>query len=127
VRLARTNRNVDRVIVGNEALLRAELTVPELVKYIRRVRDQVQVPVSTAETWDVWLANPQLAEAVDFIAVQILPYWDGTRIDEAVESVFARYQQLRRTFPDKKIVLSEVGWPSDGRMRLDSVPNRVNQ
>ncbi|MGE0716191.1 MAG: glycosyltransferase [Alphaproteobacteria bacterium] len=127
VRLARTHRNVDRVIVGNESLLRRELTVPELIQYIKRVRDQIQVPVSTAETWDVWLANPQLAEAVDFIAVQILPYWDGTEIDQAVESVFARYQQMRRTFPDKKIVLSEVGWPSDGRMRLDSVPSRVNQ
>ena len=44
--------------------------------------------------------------AVDFIAVQILPYWDGTEIGQAVESVFQRYQQLRRTFPDKKIVLS---------------------
>jgi len=127
VRLARENSNVDRVIVGNEALLRGDVTIPELTAYIRRVKERVSVPVSTAETWDVWLANPELADAVDFIAVQILPYWDGTRIDEAVDSVISRYLQMRRTFPGKKIVLSEVGWPSEGRMRLEAKPGAVAQ
>ena len=78
IKLARANRNVDRIIVGNEALLRGEVTVDELIKYIRMVRRQVKVPVSTSEPWHIWLAHPELAKEVSYIAAHVLPYWEGT-------------------------------------------------
>jgi len=114
IRSARENPNVDRVIVGNEAILRGDLSVPALVADITRVKRKVRVPVSTAEPWHVWLRYPQLARHVDFITVHLLPYWEGVPAAQAVDYALARYDELRRAFPKKRIVIGEIGWPSRG-------------
>jgi exo-beta-1,3-glucanase (GH17 family) len=41
--------------------------------------------------------------------------------------VFDRYDLLRQTFPGKRIVVGEVGWPSDGVARGQAVPSLTNQ
>ena len=45
--------HIERVIVGNEVLLRNDLTVDELAAYLDEVRAKTKVPVSTAEPWHV--------------------------------------------------------------------------
>jgi len=127
ITMAREYRNVTRVLIGNEAILRADVTVDELVRYIRRVRTEVRVPVSTAEPWHVWLAHPELGREVDFIAIHILPYWEGIPADKAVTYAMQRYQQVKDAFPTKPVVITEFGWPSDGRMRRDAAPTTANQ
>ncbi len=123
----RVYRNIDRVIVGNESVLRGDLTVNELISYLRQVRKRVKVPVSTAEPWHVWLKYPQLAKEVDFIAIHILPYWEKIPAEHAVEWVVDRYQQVKRAFPKKHILLAEVGWPSGGNRLEVATPSLVNQ
>ena len=127
IRLARGNPNVRRVIVGNEAILRTDVTVPQAIEYIRRVKRQVNVPVSTAEPWHVWLNHPELVDAVDFIAVHILPYWEGVPVDQAVEYSLFRYNELHDRYPNKHILISEIGWPSDGPWRRGAEASLVNQ
>ncbi|WP_233144753.1 glycosyltransferase [Methyloprofundus sedimenti] len=119
--------NIVRTLVGNESLLRKEVTVDELIAYLKQVRKRTWRPVSTSETWDIWLAHPELANEVDFIAAHILPYWEGIPAEEAVDYVFNRYQALRDAFPDKPIVLTEVGWPSDGQPIRGATASKVNQ
>lgn len=119
--------NIVRTIVGNEAIMRKELSVDELIVYLRQVRQQTWRPVSTSETWDIWIAHPELADEVDFIATHILPYWEGIPADKALDYVFARYQQLRTAFPDKPIVITEVGWPSDGQPIQQAEASTINQ
>jgi exo-beta-1,3-glucanase (GH17 family)/cellulose synthase/poly-beta-1,6-N-acetylglucosamine synthase-like glycosyltransferase len=114
VRLARENPNVDRVIVGNESILRGDLSVPALIADITRVKQKVRVRVSTAEPWHVWLRHPELARHVDFITAHLLPYWEGVPAEHAVDYALARYAELRQAFPKKRIVIGEVGWPSRG-------------
>ncbi len=122
------NAQVKSIVVGNEVLLRRELTAFEIVNYIQRVRRIVDnIPVTVAETWDIWLENPALARHVDFITAHVLPYWEGISVYAAPEYVISRYQQLQQTYPDKSILLGEVGWPSAGRQYLDSVPSSFNQ
>jgi exo-beta-1,3-glucanase (GH17 family)/cellulose synthase/poly-beta-1,6-N-acetylglucosamine synthase-like glycosyltransferase len=127
IKLAKANRNVDRIIIGNEALLRTEVTVDELIKYIRAVRRQVKVPVSTSEPWHIWLAHPELAKEVSYIAAHVLPYWEGTSVDAAISQTFERYDALKAAFPSKHVALTEVGWPSSGRIKRDAVPSYANQ
>jgi len=127
IRLARTNRSITRVLVGNEAILRADITVPQAIEYIKRVKRQVNVPVSTAEPWHVWLKNPELVDAVDFIAVHLLPYWEGVPVDKAVEYSMTRYDELRRAYPNKHILISEIGWPSEGPWRRGAEASLINQ
>jgi len=138
---AAPRRNVVRAMVGNEALLRRDVTVDELISYIRRAKQRIWKPISTAEPPHIWLQHPELVKEVDFIAVQILPYWEGIPIDIAVDAVFDRIAELKAAYPGKPIVVSEVGWPSRGKviprrayaglaeseLNTEAVPSLVNQ
>ena len=123
------NSQVKSIVVGNEVLLRKELTAFEIVNFIQRVRRIVgdNIPITVAETWDIWLDNPALSQHVDFITAHVLPYWEGISAQAAPEYVISRYRELQQTFPDKPILLGEVGWPSAGRQRRDAVPSQFNQ
>ena len=117
IELANNSRSVVRVVVGNEALFREEITPEELIVLLDRVRAAVKVPVTTSEQWHIWEKYPQLAKHVDLIAAHILPYWEFIPVDKAGEFVLDRARDLKKLFPKKPLLLSEVGWPSNGRMR----------
>ncbi|HLI11796.1 MAG TPA: glycosyl hydrolase family 17 protein [Alphaproteobacteria bacterium] len=120
---------IDRVIVGNEVILRRDLTPDQLAGYIRRVKAAIKQPVSYADVWEFWLKNPQLAAAVDFVTVHILPYWedDPVPIEHAIDHVAAVYHKVQAAFPGKPIMIGETGWPSTGRMRRGALPSLVNE
>ncbi|MBW7848896.1 MAG: glycosyltransferase [Rhodospirillales bacterium] len=127
ISMARNSRNVKQVLVGNESLYRDDVTVQQLIRYLRRVREKVKVPVSTAEPWHVWLQYPELAREVDYVAAHILPYWEGIPIEHAMDFLLDRYYELQRAFPNKRIVITEVGWPSAGKARRLAEPSLVNE
>jgi exo-beta-1,3-glucanase (GH17 family)/cellulose synthase/poly-beta-1,6-N-acetylglucosamine synthase-like glycosyltransferase len=125
--LADTHQNVLRVVIGNEVLLRGDLTLEELEKYLDRARAAIGQPVGTAETWHTWLDHPELAQHVDYIGVHLLPYWEGVPVDAAVDYSFAQFKRLQKTFPHKPIVIAEIGWPSRGRTRESAVASEANE
>jgi exo-beta-1,3-glucanase (GH17 family)/cellulose synthase/poly-beta-1,6-N-acetylglucosamine synthase-like glycosyltransferase len=128
IRQAKENyRNVIRIIVGNESMLRGEMTAEQLAGYLDRVRAAVDVPVSTAEPWHIWIKHPELAGHVDFIATHMLPYWEGVHLDLAVDYVVEHVTMLEKAFPEKKVVIAEVGWPSNGRTRRAAVASPFNE
>lgn len=120
---------VERIIVGNEVLLRRDLPVEELIAAIDRVRPAVSQPVTYADVWEFWKQFPQVAAHVDVVTIHLLPYWEDepTGIAGAVAHVDAVYHEMAALFPGKKIAIGETGWPSDGRARADAVPSHVNQ
>lgn len=127
VRLAAENRNVVRVIVGNETILRGDIPIGQMHKYLDEVRERVNVPVSTAEPWHVWIRHGDLADHVDFIAAHMLPFWEGVEIEAAVDYVVNCTEALTRAFPQKQLIIAEVGWPSNGRTRRGAVASPSNQ
>jgi len=106
VDLAKKNRNVNGLVVGNEAIYRGEIAPADLVQLIQRVKREVQVPVTTGEIWHAWFDHPELASAVDFIAAHILPYWEGISDKAAVDQAIMIYDKLRQAFPGKRIVIA---------------------
>src|SRR3546814_7489323 len=52
--------NIHRAIIGNEVLLRDDMTPRQLMVYLDRARSTLKVPVSTAEPWHIWLKYPAL-------------------------------------------------------------------
>src|SRR5581483_3409003 len=126
IRNAETYPNITRVIIGNETLLRGDMTVRELSAYLRYARQRLRQPVSTAETWDQWLKHPELAKSVDYIAIHILPYWEKIPEDQAVDWVMDRYDAVKRRFPGKTVVIDETGWPSAGPRLGPARPSLVN-
>jgi len=127
IRVARANANVVRVIVGNEVLFRDDLSAGQLIGYIDRVQKALSIPVSTAEIWSNWLLHPELADHVDYVAVHVLPYWEGIEVNKAVDFVVNAMNNIKIAFPGKTVILGEVGWPSNGRDRRHSVASLANQ
>jgi exo-beta-1,3-glucanase (GH17 family) len=117
------------VVVGNEVLLRGDMTATDLANTIRGIKARVKVPVTYADVWEFWLRNPEIANVVDFITIHILPYWEDFPVSarDAVTHVEAIRQQVVNAFPGKEVLIGEVGWPSAGRMRESALPSPINQ
>jgi exo-beta-1,3-glucanase (GH17 family) len=120
---------IERVIVGNEVLLRRDLNAAALIADIDKVRAAVRQPVAYADVWQDWQRYPQIAPHVDQILVHLLPFWEDEPlgIDRAVSRELDYYHQIQALFPGKTVIVGETGWPSLGRWRDDSAPGRVNE
>jgi exo-beta-1,3-glucanase (GH17 family) len=130
IRLAREYPGtITTLVVGNEVLLRGEMSASDLAATIRSIKAQVAVPVTYADVWESWLRNREIYDAVDFITIHILPFWEDVPIP--AESAAAHADAIRRrmasAFPGKEILIGEIGWPSAGRMRESALPSRTNQ
>ena len=120
---------ISAVIVGNEVLLRGDLSVGDLEGFIRKVKSQVSMPVTYADVWEFWLRYRDLQAAVDFVTIHILPYWEDFPLPASVaaDHVNAIRKQVAAAIPNKEIFIGEVGWPSAGRMREAALPSPSNQ
>lgn len=120
---------VDLLIVGNEALLRRELSPEALGRHLNYARQLSPVPISYADVWEFWLQHASLARYVDLVTVHILPYWedDPVAVEDSVNHVFNIASQVQKRFADKPIWIGETGWPAAGRQRAGAVPGKVQQ
>lgn len=120
---------ISRVIVGNEVLLRKELTPQELGAYIDRVRAAVRQPVAYADVWEFWLKYPEMAEHVDIVAIHLLPYWEDepTSVAGAMARIEQAYDAIAQRFPGKTIMVAETGWPTAGRTRSAAAAGLVEK
>ena len=96
---------ITSLVVGNEVLLRGEMTAADLVAYIRSVKAQVSVPVTYADVWEYWLKNREVYDAVDFVTIHILPYWEDMPIKAKFAALACRLRSAsgwRWPFPARK-------------------------
>lgn len=130
--IALANRYPDvitRVIVGNEVLLRRELTADQVAGYIDRVKAAVKQPVSYADVWEWWLKYPQISSHVDYLTIHLLPYWEDVpaSVESAQERIRTSYRIIAQRFPGKPILVGETGWPTAGRSRGAAVTGLVEK
>ncbi|HLI99645.1 MAG TPA: beta-(1-6) glucans synthase [Bradyrhizobium sp.] len=120
---------VAAIIVGNEVLLHGDMTPSDLRELLLSVKARVNVPITYAEVWEYWLNYREIQDAVDFVTIHVLPYWDNipTRAENAAAQVAAIHKRLSLAFPGKEVLIGETGWPSMGRMREGALPSRINQ
>jgi len=130
IKVANEQRDVIRaIVVGNEVLLRGELPQRTIAEHLRFVKAATGLPVTYADVWEFWLKYREVAPAVDFITIHILPYWEDepVGIDRAVAHVDHIYKHMQAAFPGREFLIGETGWPSEGRQRWQAVPSRVNE
>ena len=130
IKVALANRRtVDRIIVGNEAILRGDVTVDQMNGYLKRIRAALpyRIKVTTAEPWSTWLLNPELGENVDIIFIHLLPYWEGISARDSLPFLGRAYQHVVDEFPDKPITIGEAGWPSEGRTKKQAEASLANE
>jgi exo-beta-1,3-glucanase (GH17 family) len=120
---------IDLLIVGNEVLLRKELTASQLAQILQTAKAQSPVPVTYADVWEFWERHSFLAKDVDVVTVHILPYWEDkpVAVDEAAKHVQEIGRKMQHHFASKPVWIGETGWPAAGRQRDGAVPGKVEQ
>jgi exo-beta-1,3-glucanase (GH17 family) len=106
---------VDVAAVGNEVLYRGEMAEADLIACLNRVRTALaDIPVGYVDAYYEFADRPQLTEACDVILANCYPYWEGCHIDYSLLYMKQMYFQAKQAAGDKKVIITETGWPSKG-------------
>ena len=131
VKLASQNTDIVKaVIVGNEVLLRGDTTPKVLKEHIEYVKNALpNIQVTYADVWEFWVRNQEIRSVTDFVTIHILPYWedDPMNISRSIAHLADVRGEVEEILKDKNILIGETGWPSEGRMREDALPSKINQ
>lgn len=118
---------VDIAVVGNEVLLRGDLSKEELIAYIKRVKEAVpNIPVACVDTYYQFSEYPALTEACDVILANCYPFWEGYDIADASVNLQKMYAFTEQYAKDKKVIITETGWPSEGELVNQALPSKTN-
>ena len=109
--------HVDVAAVGNEVLYRNDLTLEELVGYMKRVKEALaglDIPIGYVDAYYEFSRHPIIVEHSDVILANLYPYWEGCPIDYSLGHMQAMYGQVVDAAQGKPIIITETGWPSQG-------------
>jgi exo-beta-1,3-glucanase (GH17 family) len=124
IELARAG-HVDILAVGNEVLLREDLSEDELLDYLRRVRQAVPsgVPVGYVDAYYLFERHPRVTAACDVLLTNCYPFWEGCPRDQAIAYMQNMYQRTVAVAGGRKVIVSETGWPHTGTAFHGAVPS----
>ncbi len=118
---------VDIAAVGNEVLYRKDLSENELLDYIHRVKKAIPgVQVGYVDAYYEFTDCPRITEACDVILSNCYPFWEGCQIDYSLVYMKQMYQQAVMAAKGKKVIITETGWPSQGKSLEGAEPSAEN-
>ncbi|UII76793.1 glycosyl hydrolase family 17 protein [Flagellimonas sp. HMM57] len=118
---------VDIAAVGNEVMLRGDLTEDELLAFMAQVKQAVpNVPVGYVDAYYEFTERERITEACDIILANCYPFWEGCDMDYSLLYMKDMYQRVVKVANGKKIIISETGWPSQGTNLEGAFPSHEN-
>ena len=119
--------DVDIAIIGNEVLLRNDLTPAELINYINQFKAAIpDVPVATAEVYGELHDHPEVIAACDLVIANFYPFWEGIPVEYGIWKLNFDYQELVAICGGRPVYIGETGWPTAGDPIDQAVPNLEN-
>lgn len=119
--------HADILAVGNEVLLRGDISEDELLAYIDRAKQAVpNVPVGYVDAYFLFENHPRVAEACDVILINCYPFWESCPAEYALVYMKEMYRRAQRVANGKKVIISETGWPNIGSPYGAAVPGPEN-
>jgi len=112
--------------IGNEVMLRGELSEDELIAYIERAKAEVDVPVGYVDAYFLFENHPRVADACDVVLVNCYPFWEGYPIEHALVYMKEMYRRAEKMAKGKKVIIAETGWPNIGTAEGQSVSSHRN-
>jgi len=111
--------------VGNEVLLREDMSEDELLGYLQRVKQAVPpgVPVGYVDAYYLFERHPRITAACDVVLTNCYPFWEGCPRDQAIAYMQSMYQRTVAVAGGKKVIVSETGWPHTGTAFHGAVPS----
>ncbi len=117
--------HADIVAVGNEVLLREDMSEDELLACIQRVKDALPgVAVGYVDAYFLFEKHPRITAACDVVLTNCYPFWEGCPREQALSYMQTMVQRTRAAAPGKRVVISETGWPDQGSSFQGAVPSR---
>lgn len=118
---------VDVAVVGNEVLLRNELSEQQVLDYIKRVKEALpDTPIGYVDAYYQFHERPQLLEACDLVLANCYPFWEGSSIDQASMYLKQMYAITKSVSQGKPVIITETGWPDKGDDINDAKPSQIN-
>ncbi len=118
---------VDILAVGNEVLLRGELTEQALLDYIYRAKQAVPgVDVCYVDAYYKFEEHPALVNACDMLLVNCYPFWEQCPAEYALLYMKDMYHRADKAANGKKVIISETGWPTQGDAYGVALPSHDN-
>ncbi len=126
IRVAREG-HVDILGVGNEVLLRGDLSEDELLDYIRRAKEALpNIEVGYVDAYFEFAVHPRITEACDVILANCYPFWEGCPAEHALLYMKEMYRTAQGAANGKRVIVSETGWPNIGTAEGNAVPSYEN-
>lgn len=117
----------DVLAVGNEVLLRGELSEDKLLEYIHRAKQSVpDVPVGYVDAYFKFVDYPRVTEACDVLLANCYPFWEGCPVDYALLYMKDMYRRVLKVADGKRVIISETGWPNIGTATGGAEPSLRN-
>lgn len=120
--------SVDIAAVGNEVLYRNDLTLQELLSFMKRVRAAIpaHIPIGYVDAYYEFSSHPELVECSDVILSNCYPFWEGCPEEYALNHMQNMYGQALDAAKGKKVIITETGWPSKGEALKGAMPSEDN-
>ena len=113
--------------IGNEVLLRGDLTEDQLLDYMSRVKQAApNIDVGYVDAYFEFVDHPRVTAACDVILANCYPFWEGCPADHALLYMKDMYQRVVNVANGKKVIISETGWPNVGTATKGAVPSFEN-
>jgi len=117
----------DIVAVGNEVMLREDVSEELLINYIDMVKSQISgVPVGYVDAYYEFGDRPKISEVCDVILANCYPFWEGCSLEHSLLYMKDMFRRATKAANGKKVIISETGWPNIGTKFWGAVPSREN-
>lgn len=121
------NNQVDIAVVGNETLMRDELSEAQVIEYIAQVKKaNPKVLVGYVDAYYQFIQRPKLIDACDVILINCYPFWEGSTIESSTAHLKEMYEATRNVAKKKPVIISETGWPNEGESVGAATPKASN-
>ena len=118
---------VDVAAVGNEVLLREELTEEQLIDYIQRVQAALPgIEVGYVDAYYEFEDHPKITEQCDVILANCYPFWEGCALEYSIIYMKDMFRRATKAANGKRVIITETGWPDQGPNEWGAVPSELN-
>ncbi|KAL3660701.1 glycoside hydrolase 3 protein [Phytophthora oleae] len=117
--------NIKGIHVGSEAIYRGDVDYDTSVSHLNEIRQMctdnggaADIPLTITDVGNTYLEYPSLIDEVDYLSVNLFPFWDRVVPAKAASHFLSTYTRLvdlaAKYGGDKKVVIGETGWATNG-------------
>ncbi|WP_208320329.1 hypothetical protein [Hypnocyclicus thermotrophus] len=118
---------VDILAIGNEVMLREDISKEELIEYINKAKSEVpNIEVGYVDAYYEFEEKPEIADACYLILANCYPFWEGCAREYALPYMKDMYARAKKAAKNKKVIITETGWPNIGSSTWGAIPSREN-